>query len=137
MAKPKKTDEFEVFMADKAGFASSKDGNYVLIDCEDANGEHVRVALPTLRIPAIAAVMFKEAQSAAMRLPNETVIEAAAEALQAEGGEPLMVTGMKLTTDGSDLMVGLGFTVLRLKLCTEARQEIKRCVKAMRRKDED
>ncbi len=128
--------QVEVMLAEKIGFASSKDGQYVMMECTGSDGEVSRVAIPTLKIPALAAVLFNEAQNAAMRLPNDQVVQAAAEALQNEGGAPLMVTGMKLTTDGSDLMMGLGFTVLRLNLCDEARKEIKRCVTAMRRKQE-
>ena len=128
--------QIEVMLAEKIGFASSKDGQYVMMECTGSDGEVSRVAIPTLKIPALAAVLFNEAQNAAMRLPNDQVVQAAAEALQNEGGAPLMVTGMKLTTDGSDLMMGLGFTVLRLNLCDEARKEIKRCVTAMRRKQE-
>ena len=128
--------EVEVMLAERVGFASSKDGQYVMMECTGSDGEVSRVAIPTLKIPALAAVLFNEAQNAAMRLPNEQVVEAAAEALRDEGGAPLMVTGMKLTSDGSDLMMGLGFTVLRLNLCDEARKEIKRCVTALRRKQE-
>lgn len=128
--------EVEVMLAERVGFASSKDGQYVMMECTGSDGEVSRVAIPTLKIPALAAVLFNEAQNAAMRLPNEQVVQAAAEALKNEGGAPLMVTGMKLTADGSDLMMGLGFTVLRLNLCDEARKEIKRCVTALRRKQE-
>ncbi len=138
-AKEKQEDgkqQLEVMLAEKVGFASSKDGQYVMMECTGSDGEISRVAIPTLKIPALAAVLFNEAQNAAMRLPNEQVVEAAAEALRDEGGAPLMVTGMKLTSDGSDLMMGLGFTVLRLNLCDEARKEIKRCVTALRRKQE-
>ena len=127
-------EEFEVMIAEQVAFASSKDGQFVLMQCTGADGEVSRVAIPTLKIPAMAAILFNEAQSAAMRLPNEEVIQAAAEALQNEGGNPLLVTGMKLTQDSSDLLVGLGFTVMRLSLSDIARQEIKRCVKALRRK---
>jgi len=134
VSKEKTNDELEVMIAEQVGFASSKDGQYVLMECTGDDGEKSRVAIPTLKIPSIASILFNEAQAAAMRLPNEEVIAAAAEAFQAEGGTPLMVTGMKLTQDGSDLMMGLGFTVMRLSLCDEARQEIKRCVKALRRK---
>lgn len=141
MSKEKKNEELEVLIADQVGFASSKDGRYVLMECAGSDGEISRVAIPTLKIPSIATVLFNEAQNAAMRLPNEEVVQAAAEALQKEGETPLMVTGMKLTQDSSDLLMGLGFTVMRLSLCDEARQEIKRCVKALRRKqggkDED
>ncbi len=141
VSKEKKNEELEILVADKVGFASSKDGRYVLMECAGSDGEISRVAIPTLKIPSIASVFFNEAQNAAMRLPNEEVVQAAAEALQKEGETPLMVTGMKLTQDSSDLLMGLGFTVMRLSLCDEARQEIKRCVKALRRKqggkDED
>ncbi|MBQ4132418.1 MAG: hypothetical protein IJD04_01620 [Desulfovibrionaceae bacterium] len=130
----KKDNEVEIMVAEQVGFASSKDGQYILMECTGSDGELSRVAIPTLKIPSLASVLFAEAQNAAMRLPNEEVIRAAAEALQAEGGKPLLVSGMKLTQDSSDLLVGLGFTVMRLSLCDEARQEIKRCVKALRRK---
>lgn len=134
MSKTKEKEKLEIMVADKIGFASSKDGQFVLMECTGSEGELSRVAIPTLKIPALATVLFNEAQNAAMRLPNEQVIQAAAEALQNEGGAPLKVTGMKLTQDSSDLLVGLGFTVMRLSLGDEARQEIKRCVKALRRK---
>lgn len=134
--KASKKEQIEVMLAEKVGFASSRDGQFVMMECTGSEGEISRVAIPTLKIPSLAAVLFNEAQNAAMRLPNEEVVQAAAEALQNEGGTPLMVTGMKLTSDGSDLMMGLGFTVLRLNLCDEARKEIKRCVTAMRRKQE-
>lgn len=137
MSNNKNDNEIEIMVAEQVGFASSKDGQFVLMECTGSDGEISRVAIPTLKIPSLASVLFSEAQNAAMRLPNAEVIQAAAEALQAEGGKPLLVTGMKLTQDSSDLLVGLGFTVMRLSLSNEARQEIKRCVKAIRRKQSD
>lgn len=136
MSKAQKSEEIEAILAERIGFATSKDGQYIMMECEGSDGEISRVAIPTLKIPAMAAVLFNEAQRAATRLPNEDVIKAAAEAFDNEGGTPILVSGMKLTADGSDLMVGLGFSVIRLSLGSEARQEIKRCVKAMRRKQE-
>ena len=130
----KNDQEIEIMVAEQVGFAASRDGQYILMECTGSEGEVSRVAIPTLKVPSLASVLFAEAQNAAMRLPNEEVIQAAAEALQAEGGKPLLVSGMKLTQDCADLLVGLGFTVMRLSLCDEARQEIKRCVKALRRK---
>lgn len=134
MSNTKKEEKIELIVAEKIGFASSKDGKFVMMECTGSDGELSRVAIPTLEIPSMATVLFNEAQNAALRLPTEQVVQAVSKALENEGGTPLKVTGMKLTQDSSDLLVGLGFTVMRLSLCDEARREIKRCVKALHRK---
>ena len=88
-------------------------------------GEAVLV-MPTLKAVAIASSYLATAQIEGMQLPREKVQEALEGQMEKPTAAPIIAAGLKVSDNGEELHINVGFGVMRFVLTGAAREEAKK-----------